>query len=84
MNYEPLMDLIIEFAMFLDFRRKDLLDEDTAVQLMEEISSGLQRLGPQELAAFIGYLQLRATRTRSKREQEFLTTFPSDFGLVPE
>lgn len=59
MNYEPLMEAIVEVVLFLELSDDAKIDEDAAVNLMEDIAASLQQLGIKEKNEFICYLQKR-------------------------
>lgn len=79
MNFEPLMDAVTEMLLLLEFNDDVLLDDDAAVETMDQIAKTVRGLGAQERSAYIGYLERRAARPGE--EKQFLLTLPEVLGI---
>jgi len=84
MNKEPFMDAVVEMILFLEFSDPEIVDEDGAIEMMEQIAATLQKLGPAEKKQFLDYLKCRASRAESEKERKSLENFASHFGLFPQ
>lgn len=84
MNNEPLMDAVVQMVLFLEFGDPDMVDEDAAIGMMEQIASTLQKLGPADKDQFLGYLTCRASQAGSEKERQSLENFASNLGLTAE
>ncbi len=82
MNDEPLMEALIDVLLFLDLGDEEVVDEDAAVEMMEQIGAQLHRLDPSTKQRFVQFVLDRARETESKEQREALETLPEDFGLV--
>lgn len=84
MNYEPLMDAIVQTVLFLELSGGEAVDEDASVSLMEQLAACLGKLGPAEKEQFLEYLRLRALvgGTESRRERECIKAMPGNLGLA--
>jgi hypothetical protein len=80
MNFEPLMDAVTEMLLLLEFNDDVLLDDDAAVETMEQIARTIQGLGKAERTAYIGYLERRAAQPGE--EKQFLLTLPEVLGIA--
>ncbi|MFN9906082.1 MAG: hypothetical protein ACK56F_08160, partial [bacterium] len=72
MNYEPLMDAIVQMILFLENSSSDVVDDDCAVGLLEQIAATLGNLGPSEMEQFRVYLRRRAAQAGSAGERQCL------------
>jgi hypothetical protein len=84
MNNEPYMDAIVEMALFLEFSEPDIVDEEAAIGMMEQIAASLQKLGKVEKEQFLMYLQRRAAQGKTSEQQQSIENLAAHFGLLPE
>lgn len=84
MNYEPLMEAIVQTVLFLELSGSETVDEDAAVGLMERLAALLQQLDPAEKQRFVEYTLRRAqgVATESTRERECMRAMPGNLGLT--
>jgi hypothetical protein len=84
MSDEPLMDAIVQMILFLELSDHDIVNEDAAVSLMEQIAVTLQRLDANAVDRFLRYVKLRAIQTESQAERKVLDGLGMNFGLTSE
>jgi hypothetical protein len=82
MNDEPLMEALIDVLLFLDLSDEEAVDEDAAVDVLEQIGAQLQRLDSSTKHRFVQRVLDRARETESKEQREALESLPEDFGLI--
>jgi hypothetical protein len=83
MNFEPLMEGLVQTILFLELSDDDTVDEDAAVALLEAIAALVQRLGPAEQSEFLSYVNQRAHSVdASTEERECIRALPASLGLV--
>ena len=80
MNFEPLMVAVTDVLLMMEFNEDVILDDDAAVATMEQVARTLKSLGSEERAAYIAYLQKRATKPGE--EKQFLLTLPEVLGIA--
>ena len=81
MNYEPLMDAVVQSVLFLENSPSHVVDDDSATGMLEQIAATLARLGPAELDQFLDYLRRCASRAGSAEERRSLEALASNLGL---
>lgn len=84
MNNEPLMDAVVQMVLFLEFSDPEMVDEDAAIGMMEQIAATLQKLGPADKDQFLGYLRRRASQAESEKVRQSLENLASNLGLAVE
>jgi hypothetical protein len=86
MSYEPLMEAVVQVLVFLELSGSEIVDEDAAVGLMEEIAAVLQRLEPAEKREFVEYLRRRARRTGTESDEALacIRNLPANLGLAAD
>ncbi len=84
MNNEPLMDAVVQMVLFLELSPSEVVDEDAAVGMLEQIASTLQRLEPKGKTQLVQYLRDRASRTQSKQERQAFEEMAGWLGITPE
>lgn len=57
------------------------MDEDSAIQMLEDIVATLQRLEPSEKDRFLRYVQMRASQAKSAEEREAIEALASNIDL---
>ncbi len=76
-----LAKIVADVAVFCEFTEADLLDEDTAIGLVEQLSWRLSELSDEEKDAVSTHLQsLSYTYSDSKRV-DFVRALPASLGL---
>jgi hypothetical protein len=84
MNEEPLMDVAVQAILFLELSDERTVNEDAAVEMMEQIATTLRRLEPAEKERFRQYLKLRAARASTDDERETIEGLAENLGLTVE
>lgn len=84
MNNEPLMDAVVQMVLFLELSDSEVVGEDAAIGLMEQIAATLQKLAPADKEQFLGYLKRRASQAESENERQSLENFASNLSLTEE
>jgi hypothetical protein len=84
MNNAPLMEAVVLMALFLELSDSATVNEDAAVEMMEQLAATLQQLNAAERDSFISYLKQRASRTESLQEQQTLESLANNLGLTAE
>lgn len=79
MNFEPLMDALIDAVLFVGLGDDRIIDQDAAVGLLEGVAATLRELGPCERSVFVTHLQCRATEAPSDAERRTLLEVASWF-----
>lgn len=67
-------------AIFLEFSSADVLNEDAAVQMMEQLASDLQALAGNDRRALAAALQAIASSYEGQ-ERTFIADLPDALGL---
>lgn len=76
-----LVKAIVDMAVFLEYTNSELLDEDTAVEAMEQLAAELQQMAEgdqQQLAKQI----VRFSSSYERPQSEFVEGLPEAFGLA--
>lgn len=81
---EPLMDAVVQMVMFLEFSDHNMVDEDAAIGMMEQVTATLQELRSADKQEFLNYLKGRASHAESEKQRQFLEDFASSLGLFVE
>jgi hypothetical protein len=80
------MQIIIDFAAFLELSGDDIIHPDAAVTQLEIMASGLRVLGEEDRRIFVQFIgDVAATRQAEGCSEEllnFLRSLPSDLGLT--
>ena len=71
---------IANMAIFCEFCSPELLDEDTAIQAMEQLGSDLHALDENSRRELANSLRLIATRYEGET-REFVENMPDAFGI---
>ncbi len=82
MNYELFMEAVVDALLFIDFSGPETVNEDSAVQIMEQIVATLQKLSPTDKDQFLSYLNRRASQAEGEKERRWLETLAEDMGLI--
>lgn len=81
MNDEPFMDALVQVMLFLELSDDRTVNEDAAVELMEQISATLNGLSARAAERFQQYLKHRAEQCASGIERETIENLASHLGL---
>ena len=84
MNDEPLMDAVVQAVVFLECSDSETVDEDAAVQMLEQIAATLQRLEPDQKNRFLNYLKQCAASADSEQDRHAYEAMPGQLGLREE
>lgn len=75
-----LMEVIVNFATFLELSSDDVIDPDAAVGQLEELVFHLRELDDGARAELTAYVLERARGATDAAEREFLEQFESDLS----
>ncbi len=78
-----LVKCLLDTLIFLEFTNPNLLNEDVAIELLEQISSKLQNMTEKEKQIFIAELENLKT-FYPKNMQKFIENLPENIGLMAE
>lgn len=85
MNYEALFEFVVVTLHFFDSTDERSVQLDTAVKMLEVLSSILKRLDPATLSSFLAYVETQAQQEFSTNGPtsrfQFLTHLPENMGL---
>jgi hypothetical protein len=81
LNIEPLMEAIVDTVLFLELSDEQIVDEDAAVRMLEQIATTLQTMDAETNGRFLQYLKVRAERTESSNQRQAIENLASDLGL---
>jgi hypothetical protein len=76
-----LVKAIVDMAIFLEFSNSDLLNEDAAVEAMEQLAGELQQMPEADLRALSSKIVSLAS-TYSAEQKAFVEALPEALGLV--
>lgn len=79
MNSRHFTKVIIDVAIFLEFTGEDLLNSDSAIGVMEQISSELRRMPKQERQIFAD--QCRELSDTYGEKKDFVMSLPETLGV---
>lgn len=75
-----LLKAIVDMAIFLEFTNSELLDEDAAVEAMEQLAAELQQIPESELAN-VSRMIVSLARAYAPPQREFVEGLPDALGL---
>lgn len=81
LNIEPIMEAIVDMVLFLELSDEQIIDEDAAVAMLEQIATTLQTMDAETNSRFLQYLKARAERTESSSQRQAIENLASDLGL---
>ena len=81
MNDEPFMDVVVQIVLFLELSDDRIVNQDTAVAMMEQIAATLHRLEPTAIERFVQYISSRAARAETDEERAVIESMSSNLGL---
>ena len=81
MNFEPLMQSVVDSLRFFELGQPEVIDDDAALEMIESIAARLKELGPAERTAFLDFLSRAAEQAVSTDERQFLQSVPLALGL---
>jgi hypothetical protein len=81
---EPFMNLVIDCVLFFERSSDDVIDEDSAIQMLEQIAATLQRLDASTRARFLRHLQERAEQAESPDQWQAIERVAVALGIDSE
>ena len=81
MNSEPLMDVLILAALFFEQSGPSAVNEDAAIEMLEQMAATLQGLDPSSKVKFVAYLKRRASQSTTMKERADIESLASSLGL---
>lgn len=84
MNDEPLMDAVVQAVLFLELSDEQTVNEDAAVDMIEQIAATLQMLDASTKERFLQYIRRRAERTESGMKRQTIENLAANLGLISE
>ncbi|MBR7986635.1 hypothetical protein KDX04_12465 [Burkholderia cenocepacia] len=79
MKNEHFAKLIVDISMFLEYSSKSVIDPDASIELLEQISGGLQKMSDSERASLSKSIRELAPQYGSR--SSFVTDLPSNLGI---
>jgi len=79
-----LVEVFVQFALFLEFAGEDEIELETKVRLEEEYAFRLQKLGEADRAEFCRVLREVAEELTEGAQREYLDKLPQLVGLEDE
>jgi hypothetical protein len=76
--------VITQVVLFLELSGDEIVDNDAAVNCMEQIAVTLQSLSSDERMRFVEYLHERAESLAPGDERECIRAMPRNLGLLNE
>jgi hypothetical protein len=84
MNNDLFMDVIVQAALFLELSDAQTVNEDAAVDMLEQIAATLQKLDAVGKARLLQFIRSRAELAESHTERTIIENLPVSLGLVSE
>lgn len=81
---EPFMNVVIDCLLFFEQSSDDVIDEDSAIQMLEQIAAQLQRLDVSTRARFLRHLQKRAEQAESPDQPQAIERIAVALGIDGE
>lgn len=79
-----LVEIFVQFALFLEFTEEDQLELEAKVRLEEEYAYRLQRLGEADRIEFCRVLREVAEELTEGAQREYLEKLPKLIGIEDE
>ena len=80
--YANFASVIADIAVFCEFTNEDLLNEDTAVEIMEQLAFRLGDLNYADKANLTTQLEQQSSAYSEKTTAEFVRGLPETLGLI--
>nr|WP_253308518.1 hypothetical protein [Rickettsia endosymbiont of Ceutorhynchus assimilis] len=76
-----LIKIILDIAIFLEFSNEDIINDDSAIQMMESIAYELQKMEESHKNDFIKKINELANEYKDE-QKVFVQTFAYNWGLI--
>jgi hypothetical protein len=76
-----LIKIILDIAIFLEFSNEDIINDDSAIQMMESIAYELQKMEESHKNDFIKKINELANEYKDE-QKVFVQTFAYNYGLI--
>ncbi|WP_341793040.1 MULTISPECIES: hypothetical protein [unclassified Rickettsia] len=76
-----LIKIILDIAIFLEFSNEDIINDDSAIQMMESIAYELQKMEESHKNDFIKKINELANEYKDE-QKVFVQTFAYNCGLI--
>jgi hypothetical protein len=83
-SHQPLLQVVIDLVSFLALSDDETVNQDAAIQQLEDVAATLKRLPLAErdqFLAFIAESAQRAAQSEDHKRSEFLNSLPEQLGL---
>jgi hypothetical protein len=81
---EPFMNLVVDCVLFFEQSSDDFIDEDSAIQMLEQIAATLQRLDASTQPRFLLHLQERVEQAESPDQRQAIERVAVALGIDSE
>jgi hypothetical protein len=75
-------DAVIDLAVFLATSDNDIVNEDAALQQLEQLARHLSQISPDDQKALVRRIQELADKTADKKRKQILDELPENLGLT--
>ena len=82
MSNTILMDIVVQTVLFLEISEPGIVDEDAAVEMIEQIASSLQTLEPPDKKGFLEHVAHRTAQASTVDEKRTLQNLAVNLGLM--
>lgn len=76
-----LATIVADVALFCEFTSEDLLDEDAAIEMMEQLSSRLNALEDSDKANLASQFESLSGACSNGKHTEFIRGLPASLGI---
>lgn len=80
--YAGFASVVADIAVFCEFTNAQLLDEDTAVEMMEQLAFRLSALNDADKADLTAQLERLSVEYSEKNKADFVQGLPEALGLI--
>ena len=74
--------IIADFSIFLEFSNDDVLNEDIAIEMMEQLASRLQSLSEDERSSLTEQFHELSLSYTDNDKADFVRDLPESFGIT--
>jgi hypothetical protein len=78
------MDAVVQVYLFLELSDDEVINDDAAVMVMEDLAATLQRMDVATKERFLQFVRHRAEQVTSSVERETIENLPNALGLLSE
>jgi hypothetical protein len=78
---QHIFQVVVDLVSFLALADDEIVDQDAALQQLENVAATLKRLPQGELDQFLTFIAESAAQSEDRRRSEFLRSLPEQLGL---